>query len=68
MKRLSQEKHNHLIIVGALTVVTLRMIYFFLIRRNMISLSKIAREKKAADNKLAGIKSTITNSGRRRIT
>ena len=63
MKRLSQEKRNHLIIVGALTVVTLGLIYFFLIQPQYDSLSKIAREKKAADNKLAGIKSTITNSG-----
>jgi Tfp pilus assembly protein PilO len=62
MKKISQEKRNHLIVVGAITAVTLGVIYFFLIQPQYDSLSKIAREKKAADTKLASIKSTITNS------
>ena len=63
MKKISREKRNHLIIVGTVTVAVLGLIYFFLIQPQYDSLAKIARAKRAADTKLASIKSTITNAG-----
>lgn len=63
MKRISREKRNHLVIVGCITAVTLGLIYFFLIQPQYDSLTNIARAKKAAESKLASIKSTITSSG-----
>jgi hypothetical protein len=62
MKKISREKRNHLIAVGAATVAVLGLIYFFLIQPQYDSLTTIARAKKAAVSKLAGIKSTITNA------
>ena len=62
MKRLTREKRNQLIIVATITVAVLGVIFFGLIQPQYDSLSKIARAKKTADDKLAGIKRTITNA------
>jgi hypothetical protein len=62
MKRISREKRNQLIIVGLVTLAVLGVIYFGLIRPQYDSLSQISRAQKTADNKLHGIKNTITNA------
>ena len=61
MKRLTREKRNQLITVATITLAVLGLIYFGLIQPQYDSLSKIASAKKTADDKLAGIKHTITN-------
>ena len=62
MKRLSREKRNQLITVILVTLAILALIGFGLIRPQYDSLSKIAKARKAADNKLQSIKHAITNS------
>jgi len=62
MKKLSRDKRNQLITVVAIILATLGLIYFFLIRPQYASLAQIAAGKKNADNKLLGIKNTITNA------
>ena len=62
MKRLTREKRNQLIIVATITVAVLGLIYFGLIQPQYNSLRNIAKDKKTADEKLAGIKRTITNA------
>jgi hypothetical protein len=62
MKRLSKEKRNQLIIVIFITLVVLGAIGFGLIRSQYDTLTRIARTKKVADNKLQGIRHTITNA------
>jgi hypothetical protein len=62
MKRLSREKRNQLITVILVTLAILALIGFGLIRPQYDSLSKIAKDRKAAVNKLQSIKHAITNS------
>src|ERR1035438_8304318 len=62
MKRLSREKRNQLITVIFVTLAILALIGFGLIRPQYDSLSKIAKDRKVADNKLQSIKHAITNS------
>ena len=62
MKRLSREKRNQLITVILVTLAILALIGFGLIRPQYASLSKIAKDGKAADTKLQSIKHAITNS------
>jgi Tfp pilus assembly protein PilO len=62
MKRLSREKRNQLITVILATLAILALIGFGLIRPQYDSLSAIAKDRKAADNKLQSIKHAITNS------
>ena len=62
MKRLSREKRNQLITVILVTLAILALIGFGLIRPQYDSLSNIAKDRKAADNKLQSIKHAITNS------
>ena len=61
MKRLSKEKRNQLIIVIIVTVAVLALVGFGLIRPQYGSLSKIARDKEAADSQLQNIKNAIKN-------
>ncbi|MGA2786713.1 MAG: hypothetical protein ABSF60_04225 [Verrucomicrobiota bacterium] len=62
MKRLTKEKRNQLITVIFVTLAILTLIGFGLIRPQYASLSKIARDVKAADTKLQNIRHAITNS------
>jgi hypothetical protein len=62
MKRLSREKRNQLIVVGVITLAVLGLIYFGLIQPQYDSLAKIAKAKKAANNQLLSIKTTVTNA------
>ncbi len=62
MKKISQEKRNHLIIVVTITMAVLGLIYYFLIQPQYDSLKNIAGATKTADSKLASIKNTITNA------
>jgi capsular polysaccharide biosynthesis protein len=61
MKRLSKEKRNQLIIVIIASVAILALIGFSLIRPQYGSLSKIEKDKQAADSQLQNIKSAIKN-------
>ena len=61
MKKLSKEKRNQLIIVVIITVAILAMIGFGLIQSQFASLSKIAKDKKAADIRLQEIKNAMKN-------
>ncbi|MFZ0828101.1 MAG: hypothetical protein WAO02_11820 [Verrucomicrobiia bacterium] len=62
MKKLSREKRNQLVTVGIVTLAVLGMIYFGLIQPQFASLSRIARDKSAAQTQLLGIKNTVTNA------
>ena len=62
MKRLSREKRNQLITVILVTLAILALVGLGLIRPQYQSLSKIAKDIKAADTKLQNIKHAITNS------
>jgi len=62
MKRLSREKRNQFVIVILVTLAILALIGFGLIRPQYYSLSKIAKDRKVAANKLQSIKHAITNS------
>jgi Tfp pilus assembly protein PilO len=62
MKRLSKEKRNQLIIVVIITVAILALIGFGLIQSQYDSLSKFAKDKKAADGRFQNIKNTIKNA------
>jgi Tfp pilus assembly protein PilO len=62
MKKLSREKRNQFVIVILVTLAILALIGFGLIRPQYYSLSKIAKDRKVAANKLQSIKHAITNS------
>ncbi len=62
MKRLSKEKRNQLITVSFITLAVLGAAYFGLIRPQYASLSKIARDTRAAEKQLRDIKNTITSA------
>lgn len=62
MKKLSREKRNQLIIVSLATLAVLGLIGFGLIRHQYQTLAKIVTDQKAAESKLQGIKSAITNA------
>jgi len=62
MKKLSKEKRNQLFIVVMITAAILGLIGFSLIRPQYDSLSKIAKDKKAADSRLLDIKNAIKST------
>ena len=63
MKKLSRDKRNQLLVVGAVTVGVLALIYFALIQPQYRSLAQINNTGKDAAKKLADIKKTIANAG-----